>query len=159
MENIQSKLPQGELNGDEKAVRGLYQRLLEAWNARDAARMASLFDEHAHLIGFDGSQMTGQAAIETEIGSIFADHSTATYVGIIREVNFLTPDVALLNAVAGMIPPGQSKINPAVNTIHSLVAMKRDARWSIALYQNTPAQYHGRPELAQQLTEELQQLV
>jgi len=36
-------------------------------------------------------------------------------------------------------------------------ADERDIR-SIALFQNTPAQFHGRPELAQQLTEELRQL-
>jgi hypothetical protein len=28
-----------------------------------------------------------------------------------------------------------------------------------ALYQNTPAQFHGRPELVQKMTEELQQLL
>ena len=51
------------------------------------------------------------------------------------------------------------EINPAVNAIQSLVAVTRDGRWRIALFQNTPAQFHGRPELAQQLTEELRQLL
>ena len=31
--------------------------------------------------------------------------------------------------------------------------------WRIALYQNTPAQFHGRPELSRALTEELRQLL
>lgn len=35
----------------------------------------------------------------------------------------------------------------------------RDAAAIAALFQNTPAQFHGRPELAQQLTAELQQLL
>jgi len=71
----------------------------------------------------------------------------------------LTPDVAILRAVVGMVPPGQSDINPAVNTVQSLVAKKQDDRWRIALFQNTPAQFHGRPELVQQLTDELRQLL
>jgi hypothetical protein len=58
-----------------------------------------------------------------------------------------------------MVPPGQTDINPAVNTIQTLVAVKRDGTWRIALFQNTPAQFHGRPELVQQLTEELRQLL
>jgi hypothetical protein len=32
-------------------------------------------------------------------------------------------------------------------------------KWRIALFQNTPAQFHGRPELVQQLTEQLRQLL
>jgi hypothetical protein len=58
-----------------------------------------------------------------------------------------------------MLPPGKSDINPAVNTIQSLVAVKQAGQWRIALYQNTPAQFHGRPELSQALTEELRQLL
>ncbi len=43
------------------------------------------------------------------------DHQTAAYVSIIREVRFLSPEVALLRAVAGMTSPGKREINPAVN--------------------------------------------
>ncbi len=67
------------------------------------------------------------------------------YVGKIRGVRFLTPEVAVLRAVAGMVPPGQSDLNPAVNTIQTLVAAKGAGPWRIALFQNTPAQFHGRP--------------
>jgi hypothetical protein len=58
-----------------------------------------------------------------------------------------------------MMSPGQSDLNPAVNTIQTLVAVKRAGKWRIAIFQNTPAQFHGRPELAQALTEELRQLL
>jgi uncharacterized protein (TIGR02246 family) len=43
----------------EKAVTGLYDRLIGAWNAADAAGMASLISKDGLVIGFDGSQMTG----------------------------------------------------------------------------------------------------
>ena len=89
---------------------------------------------------------------------IFAHHQTAPYVAKVRNVRFLTSNVAILRAVVGMVPPGQSDLNPAVNTIQTLVAAKYDGQWRIALFQNTPAQFHGRPELVQQLTKELQQL-
>ena len=74
-------------------------------------------------------------------------------------MRFLTPDVAILRAVVGMVQPGQSDLNPAVNAVQSLVATKQDDKWRIALFQNTPAQFHGRPELVQKLTEELRQLL
>jgi uncharacterized protein (TIGR02246 family) len=144
---------------DETSIRALYQHLLEAWNRRDAHAYASLIAEDGNLVGFDGSQIDGRAEIEAQIGQIFADHVTATYIGKIREVRFLAPDAALLRAVVGMVPPGETDINPAVNAIQSLVATRRAGTWQIALFQNTPAQFHGRPDLAQQLTDELRQLL
>lgn len=89
---------------------------------------------------------------------IFANHVTAPYISKIKELRFLGPDVALLRAIVGMIPPGQSELNPNVNAHQTLIASKRDGQWSIALFQNTPAQFHGRPELVEQMTDELRQV-
>jgi uncharacterized protein (TIGR02246 family) len=111
------------------------------------------------VVGFDGSQMSGRTEIETTMSQIFADHQTAAYVGKVRDVRFLSPEIAVLRAVSGMVPPGKADINPAVNTIQTLIAIKEDGAWRIALYQNTPAQFHGRPDLVEQLTEELRQLL
>lgn len=153
----QSTQPQDA--ADEHAVRTLYSQLLAGWNKRSADEYAALFTETSNVVGFDGSQMDGRAAIAAELRRIFADHVTATYVGKIREIRFLAPAVALLRAVAGMVPPGKTELNPAVNTIQSLIAIKQADQWYITLFHNTPAQFHGRPELVQQLTEELRQLL
>lgn len=144
---------------EETEVRTLYKQLLDSWNQRNATDFAALFEEDGNQIGFDGSQVNGRAEIESHLSGIFADHMTATYVGKVREIRFLTPEVAILRAVVGMVPRGQTDINPATNAIQSLVAVKRDGRWRIALFQNTPAQFHGRPEQVEQLTEELRQLL
>lgn len=64
-----------------------------------------------------------------------------------KNVRFLAPDIAILRAIAGMVPHGQSDLNPDVNTHHTLVAVKTEGIWRIQLFQNTPAQFHGRPEL------------
>lgn len=148
--------PQRSPAADESEVGALYRGLLDYWNRRDAHAYAALFDEEGHVVGFDGSVVNGRAEIEAHIGQIFADHVTAAYVGKVRGVRFLTPAVAILRAVVGMVPPGQSAINPAANAIQTMVAAKDvDGQWRIALFQNTPAQFHGRPEMAQELTEEL----
>jgi len=65
--------------------------------------------------------------------------------------------VVLLRAVAGMVPPGKSDLNPAVNTIHTLVAASEDNRWRVELFQSTPAAFHGRPAAVDALTAELRQ--
>jgi uncharacterized protein (TIGR02246 family) len=140
-------------------IRTLYHQLLDSWNQRNAADFAALFHPDSNLIGFDGSQVNGRAAIESHLSQIFADHLTATYVGLVREVRFLTPEVALLRAVAGLVPPGKSDLNPATNAVQTLITVRHNNTWHIALYQNTPAQFHGRPDLAQQLTQELRKLL
>jgi uncharacterized protein (TIGR02246 family) len=140
---------------DDTPVRVLYRRLLDAWNDCSAHDFAMLFTESGNVVGFDGSQMKGRVEIESTLTGIFKDHATAAYVSIVREVNFLSLDVVLLRAVAGMVPRGKKELNPAVNAIQSMVARATDGEWRIALFQNTPAQFHGRPELAAELTEEL----
>jgi hypothetical protein len=34
-----------------------------------------------------------------------------------------------------------------------------DGQWRVALYQNTPAAFHGRPDLSEALTAELRALI
>ena len=140
-------------------IQNLYKELLDSWNRQDAKGMASLFASDGSSVGFDGSQMNGKMQIESEIGQIFRSHQTASYVGKIREIRILSPDIVLLLAVAGMVPPGGKYINQEVNVIQSLVAIKENKAWRISLFQNTPAQFHGRPELAEALARELQDLV
>ncbi len=149
--------PQDASSAGDTAVRALYRQLLDGWNQRDAEAYAAPFAEDAEVIGFDGSEMTGRAEITSTLRQIFADHVTAAYVCKVRSVRLLGPETAILRAIVGMVPPGQSDLNSAVNAHQTLVAVKRDGTWRIALFQNTPAQFHGRPELVQQMTEELRQ--
>jgi uncharacterized protein (TIGR02246 family) len=144
---------------DNAVIRDLYRALLDAWNQRDASAFANLFTADGSLVGFDGSSINGQATIAAHLRPIFTDHPTAAYVSKVREVRFLSVEIALLRAVAGMIPPGQNDINPATNVIQSLVAVRQAGVWRIAHYQNTPAQFHGRPDEAAALTEELRALI
>jgi len=157
--NVPSAPPAAAHGTDEDAVSCLHERLLDAWNRRAADEFAVLFAEDAYVVGFDGSQMVGREQIATDIGAIFADHVTATYVAKIEGVRWLTPEVAVLRAIVGMVPPGQSELNPDANALQTIVAVKSDGQWRIAVVQNTPAQFHGRPDLVKAMTNTLRQLL
>lgn len=146
-------------NQAETEVRALYQQLIDGWNKRNADDMAEPFAEDGEVIGFDGSMYIGRVEIATNLRQIFIDHVTAPYVTKVKEVRVLGSETAILRAIAGMVPPGQTDIESKVNTLQTLVAIKREDKWQIALYQNTPAQFHGRPELVEQFTEELRGLL
>jgi uncharacterized protein (TIGR02246 family) len=138
----------------EQIVRELYRDLLTAWNDRNAERFADLFAEDGVLIGFDGSQVDGPE-IGKHLAPIFEDHPTAAYVARMREIRVLGPGAVLIRSIAGMIPPGGDRLDPATNAVQTLVAERRLPGWRIILFQSTPAQHHGRPEAVAAHTAEL----
>jgi uncharacterized protein (TIGR02246 family) len=143
----------------EEAVSDVYRRLIDGWNSNNAETMAAAVAKDGLVIGYDGSEMKGRDQVQDEIGAIFQHHETANYVTKVRSTRALGPDVGLLHAVVGMVPPGESGIVTERNAIQTVVACRSDDGWSAELFQTTPAQFHGRPELAQSLTSELAELL
>ena len=139
----------------EEQVYSVYRRMLDGWNRRDAALMAAQFADDGNTIGFDGSQMQGRADIQAALQQIFTQHATPPFVHKLKEIRFLTADVALLRAIVGMVPPGKSALEPALNAVQTIIAKLHNNSWQISQLQNTPAALHGRPELVQQMTAEL----
>ena len=146
-------------SGDTDPIRKLYEQILIAWNQRDAAAMAACFEDDGNLVGFDGSQVDSRVAIEAHLRPIFASHPTPPYVAKVRAMRTLRADVGILRAVAGMVPTGSSEINPALNTVQTLVAVRNGDDWRAALFQSTPAAWHGRPQDSAALTEELRDVL
>jgi uncharacterized protein (TIGR02246 family) len=142
----------------EQAVHALYRELLRSWNRRDARGFAALFSESARYVDVDGHDTSGRFAIELEVARAFERTPSRPLIGIVREVRLLSEDVAVVSAAAGMYPPGSYRVDPSVNTLQTLLATREKAehrRWRAMLYQSTPAVFRGRPDLAQQLTGDL----
>ena len=136
-------------------ITALYRAVLAGWNSADAEAFAAVFAEDGQLVGFDGSEVAGRSGIAEQMAAIFADHATGTYVGIVRQVQPLGSDAALLRAVSGVVPAGSDDIEPSLNATQSLVARRDPDGWRVVLYHNTPAQYHGRPQAVDALSAEL----
>ncbi|WP_245799205.1 SgcJ/EcaC family oxidoreductase [Virgibacillus siamensis] len=139
-------------------VIALYNRLIKSWNSRDAEGMAADFSEDGIQIGFDGSKVVGQAEIQAHVAPIFDTHPTPPFITKIKGVRQLGSDAAVIDAIAGMVPPGKSDIDPSVNAQQTMTAVKHEGVWRIALFQNTPAQFHGRQGLVDEMTEELREV-
>ncbi len=139
-------------------VRSLYEHLINAWNSRIASGMAEQFTDDGELIGFDGSQVIGREEILSHLEPIFENHPTPPFVSKVKDIRLLSSDVVLLRAIVGMVPPGKADLNPELNAHQTLIAVKVENEWRIELFQNTPAQFHGRPKLVERMTEELRQV-
>jgi uncharacterized protein (TIGR02246 family) len=140
----------------ENDVRTLYDRLIAAWNDHDGVAMAEPFAAEGVVIGFDGSVSSGKQTISTEMSNIFADHETGRYAVKVHSVRPLGAQAMILRAIAGLVPPGRTAINPETNSHQTVVADQQGGEWRIVLFQNTPAQFHGRPGLVEEMTRELQ---
>jgi uncharacterized protein (TIGR02246 family) len=140
-------------------VEALYRAVIKAWNDQDGDAMAQPFAADGTVIGFDGSVHSGRETIARQMNEIFGHHPTARYVTKIESVRALAADAAVLRAIAGMVPPDEEQVKPELNTHHTVVAERREGTWELVLYQNTPAQLHGRPDLVEAMTTALQELV
>jgi uncharacterized protein (TIGR02246 family)/steroid delta-isomerase-like uncharacterized protein len=145
------------IDNNEVVIRSLYFQMIDGWNKGNGKAFASPFAEDADLVGFDGTHLKGRQEIASFHQQLFDTFVKGSrLVGKIRNVRFLNPDVAIMHAVGGTIMAGQSDIEPERNSIHTLVIMKEsDDKWRVTAFQNTWAQYIGRPEMAHELTEEL----
>jgi uncharacterized protein (TIGR02246 family) len=141
---------------DEGAIRSLYQQLMDGWNAASGDAFAAPFEEDGDLVGFDGTHIKGRqeiASFHQHLFDMFLKGSRL--VGKVRSVRFLTSNVAVMHAVGGTVMAGESDLERERNSVQTLVAVKRNGKWSLAAFQNTRAIYMGRPEESQKLTEEL----
>lgn len=136
----------------------LYESLIAAWNNRNAKRMADLFTEEGEMIGFDGSIAIGSSEIFSHLEPIFDQHPTPPFVHKVKGLRKLNADTVIVRAIAGMVPHEENEPDPNLNTHHTLVASNKNDTWCIELFQNTPAQFHGRPEEVTKMTDELKEI-
>jgi uncharacterized protein (TIGR02246 family) len=137
---------------DRSAIERLFEDVAAGWNAGSAHAIASAFVEDALMIGYDGREMRGKADIERSLRAVFGDHRVGRWVSIVRDVHFPVPEAAVLWAVTGWIQLGATEF-PQGHQV--LTAARARGAWRIVSLQTTPAAYHGSPERARALHDEL----
>ena len=124
---------------DEEAVRGLYQELMDGWNRGSGTAFAAAFTHDGDLVAFDGTHFKGRREIAPFHQELFEKWLKGTrLVGEVKDVRFLSPDVALMHAVGSTVMLGKDEPSPERDSIQTLVATReQDGQWRIAAFQNT----------------------
>ena len=143
---------------EREKIEACYRQLLSAWNLRDADRFAACFFDDAHLIGFDGSSMDSRAEIASTLAAVFLNQRIGQYVSKVVDIAEIAPRVALLRAVVGMIPADAFDLELTVSAVQSVVFVERDGEVKVALMQSTGASFYGRPEVAELLRIEMEEI-
>ncbi len=123
---------------DERAIRELFERLLEDWARGDGEAYGSRFTGDADYVAFDGSHTKGRGEISSSHQQLFDKYLKGTRLtGRIKSVRFLGPDTALVHAVGGTMMRGKTKPSPERDSIQTLVAVRRDGQWRFAAFHNS----------------------
>jgi uncharacterized protein (TIGR02246 family) len=123
---------------DEASLHALYQKLLDGWNQNSGAAFAAAFDERADLVAPGGFHLKGRERIASFHQMLFDGVLKDTQlVGVVRSVRFLTADVAIVHAIGGPMRTGDPAEMPKRNSVHTLVAVRRDGKWLLDAFQNT----------------------
>jgi uncharacterized protein (TIGR02246 family) len=133
-------------SADEAAVRALYQQVMDGWNQGSGAAFAAAFTEDGDLVGFDGTHFKGREEIAPFHQQLFDKWLKGSrLVGQVKDVRFLSPDVALMHALGGTVLPGKSEPTPERDSIQTLVATRQEGgEWRLAAFQNTRLHPVGR---------------
>jgi uncharacterized protein (TIGR02246 family) len=111
---------------DEAAVRAAGAAFLEAYNARDAKKLAALWSPEAiYSDPATGERIVGRGAIEDTFADAFADKKDVKLTADIKSIDFVSPSVAITRGVAHVIRPGEEPEDSEFTSVR----VKRDGQW------------------------------
>lgn len=135
----QTTAPAPEISDEDKAaVASVPQRIVEAWAAYDADAFAEVFTPDGTLI-LPGVYEKGRDAIRAFAAAAFAGPYQGTRVtGTPIDIRFANEGAGVLITRGGILAPGETEPAPERAVHASWVVVKRDGRWFLAAYQNSP---------------------
>jgi uncharacterized protein (TIGR02246 family) len=127
-------------SSDEAAVRAVLDDSYRAWAAGDAEVMVADYADDASAV-MPGSLRAGREVIRASMAAAFAGPLKGTST-CNRQVSirFLGDDVAVVLSESGILFPGQSQVPETGKVNATWVLQRRDGRWLIAAYHNSPVQ-------------------
>jgi uncharacterized protein (TIGR02246 family) len=123
----------------EKEALGLPLRLVAAWAKNDAAGIAEVFTEDGIMILPGDVFKKGREEVLSFMAAAFAGPFKGTGVtGRPVDVRFVADDVALIRTHGGILASGETEIAPELAVRSTWITVKRDGKWQLAAYQNSP---------------------
>ena len=122
----------------ESALHELFNRLEHTWNAGDATAYGECFTPDCDYITFEGGHLQGRnenAKAHQQLFNTFLKGSKLE--GRIKDIRFLTPDVAVLHAIGNVRLRWQSRPALGRESIQTYVAVKRNGIWQFAAFHNS----------------------
>ena len=125
------------MSHDEEAIRTLIDTFVTGWNAGNGARLASVFSENADFTAITGLHARGREVITKGHDEILSTIYRGTNLwSEVELVDFLKPDVALVNVKFFLQKHGHSFFPGVTSTSCGIVALRTDGAWEFAAFRN-----------------------
>ncbi len=128
----------GEHIADEKTLSGLFQQMIDGWNLGDGQAYATPFTEDADYVIVDGKHVKGRETIafghQYIFNTVFKD---SRMKGQVKDIRFLSADIALMHAEGVLQIPGQAGIASEQPSTMTIVAIRQIGRWGFTAFHNT----------------------
>jgi uncharacterized protein (TIGR02246 family) len=129
-------------SADVSGISAVFASLAAAWNNGDGTAYGEYFTDDADYVDITGGHTRGRAAIARSHQFLFDGplKGSTLEAGAVVEVDFLTPEVALVIG-GGTSRLAEQTAAPADRaSINTTVLIKRDGAWLIRAFQNTRVQ-------------------
>jgi len=134
---------------EEQAIRDAGQAMVEAFNRQDVKALGAMFTEDATYIDEDGVLYSGRKEIVDELEDYFAENKGRKLSIDIEAIQFVTPEVAVLDGISQVDPPPEGA---PVAGRYSSVRVKQGGKWLVAAVRETtvevPSNYEHLKPLA-----------
>lgn len=125
---------------DEVLIRTLFQKLLDSWGRGDGYAYANHFTLDSDYIAFDGTHRKGCEENAVAHQQLFDTWLKGTRLtGQIKGIRFLSPEIAIVHAVGGMLMTKHST-QPKRQSIQTLIAVKNAGSWRFTAFHNCRVQ-------------------
>jgi uncharacterized protein (TIGR02246 family) len=128
---------------DVAAIEGVLADLYKAWDEGDADTFVADYLDDATVI-MPGTYRTSREEVRQGMAQGFASFlKGSTTVNSMEGIRFLGENAAIAVSESGILFPGQTEV-PAEGMVYATwVLEKRDGRWLVAAYHNSPAVLPG----------------
>ena len=124
---------------EESAVQAAVEGVHDAWTKGDPDAFVADYAENASAV-LPGSYMNSRQAIQGTMGFLFngpLKGTRATYKHL--DTRFLNDEAAIVITETGVLIPGESTAPPERTVFATWVLAKKDGKWQIAAYCNSPS--------------------
>jgi uncharacterized protein (TIGR02246 family) len=132
---------------DDRQIRTLYDRLLQAWTDGDAQAYGQRFTPDADYVSYDGTRAVGRAPMVDNHDRLFRGVlAGSALVGEVESVRHVGSDVAIVHANGSVLMPWRRSLPRRRFSRQTLVAVRTPEGWRFTALHNTRVRPQRLPE-------------
>ncbi|MEU6022092.1 SgcJ/EcaC family oxidoreductase [Micromonospora sp. NPDC047134] len=122
---------------DDRRIRELFDRLMQAWTDNDAAAYGACFTDDSDYVSYDGTRAVGRRDMQEAHDRLFRGVlAGSALVGEIESIRYVTDGVAIVHGTASVLMPWRSRLPKRRLSRQTLVAVRTDQGWRFTALHN-----------------------